>query len=325
MCNWLPEGTLCSSRESSSVQALNHGRSQPSHGACLNLVFLAEYGNDTQNTRPLDTLQLRQLHPMSGLASLLCLDADLITGGCVADLSVSNVDLKLTAAIAAAQLAYSAATDVLANSVRAKADAWSPALPADAFSSNQSNGCPLGFSNPAVYKQYPAVHLPSTLSLLSPQQLLWLFIKNSGLVLILQVIKNVPMITLDASQMVAHTMHALAFQSWLRSCQGTPVGRLLYDQLSSADCVQAECACACIHFLSPCLSNSTSTRCRLPCFALIWLQTNSWLYQALEAEEAAVQQGTQVRQEHQKQPEHEFDRANSSNIDMNVTDAAAAT
>lgn len=127
---------------------------------------------------------------MSGLASLLCLEPDLITGGCPADVFVSNVDLKLTSALAAAQLAYSAATDVLASSVRAKADAWSPALPADAFSSSKSSACPLGFSNPAVYKQYPAVHLPSTLSLLSPQQLLWLFIKNSGLVLILQVIRT---------------------------------------------------------------------------------------------------------------------------------------
>lgn len=139
---------------------------------------------------------------MSGLASLLCLDADLITGGCVADPSVSDGDLRLTAAVAAAQLAYSAATDVLANSVRAKADAWIPALPSDAFSSSQSNGCPLGFSNPAVYKQYPAVHLPSTLSLLSFQQLLWLFIKNSGLVLLLQVIKHVSVLFGDHIQCI---------------------------------------------------------------------------------------------------------------------------
>jgi hypothetical protein len=71
-------------------------------------------------------------------------------------------------------------------------------------------------------------------------------------------------------------------------------GRLIADLLSIAQCLQAKCACrqsghACQHV------RPTSTKCMSPCFALIWLQTNSWLYQALEAEEAAVQQGTQVR------------------------------
>jgi hypothetical protein len=125
---------------------------------------------------------------MSGLASLLSPDPDLIAGCCSAQTHVFDHNLKLSAALAAAQLAFSAAADVLGNRVKANADAWAPALPAAPFSnSSTSGGCPLGFSNPAVYKQYPVVHVPSTLSLLTPKQLLWLFLKNSGIVLLLQV------------------------------------------------------------------------------------------------------------------------------------------
>lgn len=126
---------------------------------------------------------------MSGLASLLSSpDPDLIAGCCRAEIPVLNVDLKFSAALAAAQLAFSAAADVLGNSVKANADARAPALPAAPFSNSKtSGGCPLRFSNPAAYKQYPVVHVPSTLSLLTPKQLLWLFLKNSGIVLLLQV------------------------------------------------------------------------------------------------------------------------------------------
>jgi hypothetical protein len=126
---------------------------------------------------------------MSGLASLLLSpDPDLIAGCCSSEIHVSDVDVKFSAALAAAQLAFSAAADVLGNSFKAKADAWAPALPAAPFSNSKtSGGCPLGFSNPAVYKQYPVVHVPSTLSLLTPKQLLWLLLKNSGIVLLLQV------------------------------------------------------------------------------------------------------------------------------------------
>ena len=121
-----------------------------------------------------------------GLASLLGSSSpDLIAGCRIADLQSFNDEIKFSAALAAAQLAFATAADAVSNSVRAKADAWAPALPANPTSG--SGGCPLGFSNPAVYKQYPDVYLPSTWSLLAPKQLLWLFLKNSGIVLLLQV------------------------------------------------------------------------------------------------------------------------------------------
>lgn len=122
----------------------------------------------------------------AGLAALVSPDPDLLCGWRIADVPVSDVDLRLSSAVAAAQLAFTAAADGLASRVTAKADAWLPPLPFDSTSSS-TGGCPLGFSNPAVYKQYPIVHVPSTLSLLTPKQLLWLFLKNSGIVLLLQV------------------------------------------------------------------------------------------------------------------------------------------
>jgi hypothetical protein len=48
--------------------------------------------------------------------------------------------------------------------------------------------CPvLRANSPYSLKQYPEVHLPSTWSLLGPQQLAWLYVKNAGVVLLLQV------------------------------------------------------------------------------------------------------------------------------------------
>jgi hypothetical protein len=117
-----------------------------------------------------------------GLSALvLSPSPDFITSCGVAETLFGSVDLKLSSAVAAAQLALS----VISTSTRAKADAWAPDFPSGP--SSRSGGCPLGYSNPAVYKQYPLVHLPSTVSLLTPKQLLWLFIKNSGIVLLLQV------------------------------------------------------------------------------------------------------------------------------------------
>lgn len=123
---------------------------------------------------------------MSGLAALLSNpDPDHITSCLGNNVCSIDVDLKYTAALAAARLAFSAAADAVASRVQSKADAWAHPLPFG--SSNSGSACPLGFSNPAVYKQYPTVHLPSTASLLTPRQLLWLFLKNSGIVLLLQV------------------------------------------------------------------------------------------------------------------------------------------
>lgn len=122
----------------------------------------------------------------TGLAALLSPNPDLLWGWRIADVPVLDVDLRLSSALAAAQLAFTAAADGLASRVIAKADAWLPPLPFDS-TSGSTGGCPLGFSNPAVYKQYPIVQVPSTLSLLTPKQLLWLFLKNTGIVLLLQV------------------------------------------------------------------------------------------------------------------------------------------
>lgn len=123
--------------------------------------------------------------PTVGLVSLLRPSPDLIVAWPCVDQLLSDADLKLSGALSAAQLVASATADALGSSIQAKADSWAPALPAPSFKS--SGACPLGFSNPAVYKQYPVVHLPCTWSLLTPKQLLWLYLKNSGIVLLLQV------------------------------------------------------------------------------------------------------------------------------------------
>lgn len=210
-----------------------------------------------------------------GLASLLSPDPDLISGCFAADFVPSSAThLKLSAAVAAAQLAFSAAAaDAVGNRFSAKADAWSGAavLPSDPFGSNSSSsssgGCPLGFSNPAVYKQYPIVHVPSTLSLLTPKQLLWLFLKNSGIVLLLQ---------------VCRLKHKGCTRSctpcWAVNADASPVGH-------PAPTFHLRCAAVAACLLPVHLTLHVMLLCT---------QTNGWLYQALEAEEAAVQQGTQV-------------------------------
>jgi hypothetical protein len=155
-----------------------------------------------------------------GLAALLSPDPDLLCGWRIADVSVPDVDLRLSSALAAAQLAFTAAADGLGSKFTAKADAtWLPPLPFDSTSSGSSGGCPLGFSNPAVYKQYPIVHVPSTLSLLTPKQLLWLFLKNSGIVLLLQVcIESIVVVAFRCGSVCSATTPAYPAEPPSRPC-----------------------------------------------------------------------------------------------------------
>jgi hypothetical protein len=114
------------------------------------------------------------------------------------DAGVLGVDSRLSAVARA----VAAAADVLANSTRASADAvsasstwdWVPGFNSSSSSSSDhgssgwSGGCPAGFgASMGKLKRYPAVAVPSSWSLLTPQQLLWLFLKNTGIVFLLQV------------------------------------------------------------------------------------------------------------------------------------------
>ncbi|KAF8070897.1 5-methyltetrahydropteroyltriglutamate--homocysteine methyltransferase [Scenedesmus sp. PABB004] len=87
------------------------------------------------------------------------------------------------AASAAAGLARAASAMLLPP---ASADAWPAAGLPDPKRHWGGGACPLGYTSTASLKVYPAVTLPSTLSLLTPHKLMWLYLKNSGLVFLLQ-------------------------------------------------------------------------------------------------------------------------------------------
>uniref|UniRef100_A0A383VZ44 Uncharacterized protein n=1 Tax=Tetradesmus obliquus TaxID=3088 RepID=A0A383VZ44_TETOB len=130
--------------------------------------------------------------PARGLAELLLGtqgSPDVLAGWSVKDLSNSQPSFAATAAaVAAARLAAAAAADYVL--VPSKADAVAAPGIGGAGKAHWGGGaCPLGYGSKASLtglKTYPHVTVPSTLGLLCPPKLMWLFLKNTGLVFLLQ-------------------------------------------------------------------------------------------------------------------------------------------